>query len=214
MRGRVPLVGLLVAAVLALGVLFFGLYRPWAVEAAQLRTENQQLATRQEQLRHEVEALLDSEARQVELRAQLVRLEEAIPSGLSQPAVIREFQARADAAGVEITSVAFGQPVLVEPARPTGDPGTALAEVPVTMVLSGGYFQAVDFLRRLDSDMTRAVLVETVNIVEHPDGFPTLAVTWNGQLFAIVSVAEAMPAPPEEAPAPAGAMRAPSEEAP
>ena len=48
----------------------------------------------------------------------------------------------------------------------TGDPGTTLTNIPVTMVVHGGYFRTVDFFRRVEVDVPRAVLVQTVNIAE------------------------------------------------
>ena len=83
----------------------------------------------------------------------------------------------------------FAAPRLVEGAPATGEEGTALAEIPVTMIIEGGYFQAVDFFRRLEVRVPRAALLENISIAEGTEQFPSLATTWSGRLFAVVPVA-------------------------
>lgn len=183
------LIGVLVA--LVLGVAFyFLLYQPKADEQELLEQETAQLEQQQQQLRNQIEQLERIQANEVEIRAALARLEEFIPSGPAQPTVIRQFQLTADAAGVEIESVSFEPPAPVAGAPATGEPDTALAQIPLAMVLRGGYFQMVDFFRRLEVDVPRAALVTSIAVAEDAeDEFPTLATTWGGNLFAVVPVA-------------------------
>ena len=217
MTNRAPLIGLLIAVVLTVAFWFL-LYKPASEQQAAVEAETATLQQEQSQLRTQIAMLRDVEARQVEIRAALARLEEFIPTGPAQPTAIRQFQRAADAAGTEITAITFGEPAIPEAAADaaptdTGEPGTTLANIPVTMTIDGGYFQIVDFFRRLEVDVPRAVLVETVNVDEAPEeGFPTLATTWTGQLFAVVPIGDVagieagIPAPgsteaPTEAPA-------------
>lgn len=197
MRNRVPLLGVLV--VLLLGVAFwFLLYQPRNDDLEAVRQETATLETQRSSLQNEIARLREVEANQVEIRAALARLEEFIPSGPAQSTVVRQFQLAADASGVEISSVVFSTPSLVEEAPPTGTPGTSLARIPLTMNLEGGYFQIVDFLRRLEVEIPRAVLVGDFQAAEGEDGFPSLSGTWIGDLFAVVpteSVDEAPPPP-------------------
>jgi len=206
---RAPIIGLLLA-ILAGAAFYFLLYSPKSEEQAALEAETQQFQAQAQDLRNQIAQLRDIEARQVEIRAQLARLEEYIPTGIAQPSIVRQFQLQADAAGVAILSVTFGEPVAVVDAPTTGLPDTSLVQIPVTMVVDGGYFQAVDFFRRLEFEVTRAILVQNVNIAEAEDGFPLLSTTWGGQLFAVAPVVPAAapaPAPgstpePGETPAP------------
>lgn len=213
MRYRVPLVGLAVAVLLT-AAFHFLLYRPQVDEQAQLEQETATLEQEQSSLRARIVQLEEIKSRKVEINAQLARLEKYIPDGPAQPNAIRQLQVSADRAGVEIASLTFGEPTVTPPdatvAPPgatdasattgaaagtattdTGEPGTALANIPVTMVIEGGYFQAVDFFRRLEVDVPRAVLVESVSVAEESEeGFPALSTSWAGRLFTVVPVAE------------------------
>jgi Tfp pilus assembly protein PilO len=194
MTTRAPLIGILVAILLTVAF-YFLLWQPRQEELVAIEEETTALEAQATQLQRQIAELEDVQAREVEIRAQLARLEEYIPTGPAQPAVIRQFQAAADAAGVEITSVTFGEPVPAEGAPPTGEPGTGLAEIPVTMLFEGGYFQMVDLFRRLEVEVPRAILISNVAIAEGEAAFPSLATTWAGNLFTIVPVV-----PPAEVP--------------
>lgn len=193
---RPPVIGLLVALVLALAF-YFLLYKPASEEQAAIEAETATLEAQQAQLTTQIAQLRDIEARQVEINAARARLEEYIPEGPSLPSAIRQFQRAADAAGADIESVIFDTPAVPDPATTgtaagdTGDPDTTLANIPITMTVNGGYFRVVDFFRRLEVETPRAVLVQSVSAVEEPEaGFPTLAVTWTGQMFAVVPITE------------------------
>lgn len=188
MRHRAPLIGGLVAVVLVVGYWFL-LYKPALEEQAAFEAETAQLEDTQSQLRTEIaqlEAIRDDEVR---IRAVVARLEEFLPTGVAQSTVVRQFQQAADEANVGITSVTFGEPTVVAGAPETGDPDTTLASIAVSMVTDGAYFPTVDFFRRVEQDVPRAVLTQSVNLAEGEGGFPTLATTWAGQLFAVVPMA-------------------------
>jgi Tfp pilus assembly protein PilO len=181
---RPPVIGLLVALVLALAF-YFLLYKPASEEQARIEAETATLEQREQQLTTQIAQLRDIEARQVEINAAKARLEEYIPEGPALPSAIRQFQRAADA------DPAIPDPTTGVAPTDTGDPATTLANIPITMVVNGGYFRVVDFFRRLEVEMPRAVLVQTVGAVEEPEAlFPTLAVTWTGQMFAVMPAAE------------------------
>lgn len=187
MKHRAPIIGALVAVVLVAGYWFL-LYKPAMDEQAAFEQETVELEAVQRELRAEIaqlEAIRDDEEH---IRAVVARQEEFLPNGTAQPRMVRELQQTADAAGVEITSVSFGEPTVVEGAPDTGDPATTLASISVSMVTQGGYFPTVDFLRRVEQDVPRAVLTQSVNLAEG-EGFPSLATTWGARVFAIVPVA-------------------------
>lgn len=185
MRNRAPLVGVLVALLLGVAY-FFLLYQPRNDDLEEIRAETEELESERTTLNNEIRRLEEIASRELEYRAALARLEEYIPSGLSQSAVIRQLQLAADQSGVEIVAMAFGDPEPVTEASPTGVPETVLGEIPTSVTVDGGYFQMVDFMRRVEVDVTRAILVQTVSVVEGPDEFPQLSTTWNGNLFAVV----------------------------
>lgn len=185
MRSRAPIFGVLAALLLGVAY-YFLLYQPRNTELDEVRTETAQLETERDTLQNEVRRLQDIQAREVEFRASLSRLEEYIPSGIAQSALIRQLQLAADQSGVEITGVSFADPQPVAEASPTGVPGTVLGSIATSATVDGGYFQMVDFLRRVEVDITRAILVQTLSVVEGEEEFPQLSTTWNGQLFALV----------------------------
>ena len=195
MRFSAPVIGVLVALVLTVAFWFL-LYKPASDQQAAVEAEIATLEGQQRMLETQIAQLRDVEARQVEIRAAMARLEEFIPSGPAQPTAIRQFQRAADAAGTEITTLTFGEPEVPDASTgavpaDTGEPGTTLANIPITMTVEGGYFQIVDFFRRLEVDVPRAALVQTVDVLEEEDeGFPTLAASWTGQLFAVVPLSD------------------------
>jgi len=204
---RAPIFGVLAAVLIGFAFFFF-LYSPASDRQGELRAEADALTSQAQTLRSQIAALEQIRSREPEIRAQLARLQQLIPDGPAQPTAIRELQISADLAGVEMTSVTFGTPIIVEGAPPTGTPGTALASVPVSVVIEGGYFQAVDFFRRLEVDVPRAVLFQSLSAAASPDQFPELASTITGQLFSVVPVTAETPAAaptpgPSAAPSPA-----------
>lgn len=200
MKHRAPLIGVLVALVLVAGY-WFGLYKPALEEQAAFEEETAELEGLQSQLRAEIvqlEAIRDDEEH---IRAVVARQEEFLPTGVAQPAVVRQLQQAADASEVEITSVTFGEPTVVVGAPDTGDPATTLSSIAISMVTQGRYFPTVDFFRRVEQEVPRAVLTQSVNLNEGDDGYPSLATTWSGQLFAVVPVAATVdPDDPRAAP--------------
>lgn len=217
MRFSPPVLGVIAAVVIAVAF-YFLLYKPAAEEQAAIEAETLNLEAQQAQLEQQIAQLRDIEARQVEINAARARLEEYIPNGPAQPSAIRHFQRTADAAGADISSVTFGNPTVPDAAEgavpaDTGTPGTILANIPITMVLEGGYFQAVDFFRRLEVDVPRAVLVQTVEMIEDEDaGYPTLSTTWTGQMFAVIESSDLVDTAggTGQTPPPAGAAPSPS----
>lgn len=188
MRHRAPLIGVLVAVVLAAGYWFL-LYKPALADQAGYEAQTAELEQRQRELRNEIARLEEIRDDEEAFRAALERAEEFLPTGVSQPVVVRQFQRAADDAGVEITSVSFEEPTAVVGAPETGDADTVLASIAVNMVIEGRYFSVVDFFRRVEDDVPRAVLTTSVNLTEGEKAFPSLATTWGGNLFAVVPAA-------------------------
>ncbi|HVL98397.1 MAG TPA: hypothetical protein VM324_03810 [Egibacteraceae bacterium] len=203
MRHRAPLIGVLVALALTAGY-WFALYKPALAEQQAYETQTDELLQQQSQLRTEIARLEDIRDDEERITSVVRRIADYVPIGIAQPDVTRQFQDIADAAGVTITSVTFGEPTVVVGAPETGDPATALASVAVSMVVEGSYFPTVDFFRRMERDMPRAVLTESVNLQEGQRSFPSLATTWGGSLFAIVPAASTV-APDDPSAAPGGA---------
>jgi Tfp pilus assembly protein PilO len=203
MKFTASVIAVLVALVLTLAFWFL-LYKPAVDQQAEIEAETEAFRQQAQSLQTEIAQLRDIESRQVEIRAAFARLEEFIPTGSAQPSAIRQFQRAADAAGTEITTVTFGAPAAVtangEGATPgdTGDPGTSLATISIAMTVQGGYFQLVDFFRRVEVEVPRAVLVESLAVTEGEATFPQLAANWTGEMYAIVPSGDIGVGPPVE----------------
>jgi Tfp pilus assembly protein PilO len=199
MRYRSPLLATLASVLLAVGWWFL-LYQPNAEERDELAAETAQLETREALLQTEIAELERVRDNELAIRSELSLMEEYIPNNVAQPMALRDLQDAADAAGVVIDTLAFGTPVAVDDAPPTGQSDTTLASVGVSMTVHGGYFQLVDLLRRLEVDVPRAILIDSVAMSEGgQEGFPTLSTNWSGRVFAVVDVASTV-SPEEGAP--------------
>ncbi|HSK90295.1 MAG TPA: type 4a pilus biogenesis protein PilO [Euzebyales bacterium] len=212
MTRRVPVI-VVACALLLTAAFWFLLYQPRRVEQARYVDETAQLESQRTQLDAQIAALRDVEANAADHRSRLVRLTEFIPDDPAQPPALRDLQGAADSSGVEITQMVFGDPEAVVGAPETGDTATTLARIPVQMTVEGGYFQAVDLLRRIEVDLARAIKVDTVSIAEAEDEFPRLSVTWSGHIFAVlpavdVTSPDGQPVVPAQ---PSGATEAPAD---
>lgn len=203
MKHRAPLFALLAALVLAAGW-WFGLYAPKAEEQAALETETAELVAQAQQLSMRVEQLEEIKANSFEYETKLARLDEYLPQDPHQPAFLKAVQSAADLSGVQITDLTQGDPTPVVDAPPSIDPGRVLVEIPVTMTLEGGYFQLVDLMRRLETDVTRAVLVDNVSFAEGEAGYPELTGSWQGRVFAVMPVQAPAPDAPDDGATPDG----------
>lgn len=184
-RWRVPAAGAL-AAIVLVAIYFMGFHRPRSAQIATLSAEAEQLRAQQAPLRRSIEALETVASREPEFNTALQLLERLIPAGLAQPGLLVEIQAAAQAAGVTLDSVAFGDPKVPKDAPPSHVPGTVLVTMPVTVVVRGPYAGITDMLRTTEVGKDRAVLVGAVALTEADAGFPQLTGTWSGQAFALL----------------------------
>ncbi len=190
MTRRAPLLAAL-AAVLLTVAWWYLLYQPKRVEQADVEEQTTQLEAERGQLQSQIAVLREVEQNEEDYRAQLVRLRDYIPDNPGQPEALDALQQAADSSGVEITQLTFADPELVEEAPETNKELTALARIPTQMTVTGGYFQVVDLLRRIEVDLARAVKVDTVTMAEESEeSFPELTVTAAGHIFAVLPILE------------------------
>ncbi|HUR51637.1 MAG TPA: type 4a pilus biogenesis protein PilO [Mycobacteriales bacterium] len=178
MKQWVALTAVGVLAVMAAG--WFLLISPKRTEAALVRDEvtsqegiNQGLQTQLAMLKQQAKTLPAQQAK-------LARVATKIPDNPAQPALIRALSDAADEAGVELISMAPGQPVavaaapatLAAPAPGAAPQGTSsltttasaaynpgvLTTIPLAINVVGGYFQVEQFFDRLEN-LARAAKV-------------------------------------------------------
>ncbi|HSH61153.1 MAG TPA: type II secretion system protein GspM [Acidimicrobiales bacterium] len=207
-RWRIFLAGAGVALLL-IGGYFVGFHQPRGDEIVQLSAEADQLRARQAALRQENRELEGVAARAGEFQAALARLQQLIPSRLTQDRVLEQLQADAAAAGVELVSVTFGDPQVPDGAPPSDVPGTVVVEMAVTVMAEGPYAGISNLLQRVEGEADRALLVNTVAVTEAEAGFPLVTGTWSGQAFALLSADDPLVQLGEP---PTGAAAAPPQE--
>jgi Tfp pilus assembly protein PilO len=147
--------------------------------------------------------LQDLQDRSPEIEAQLATLSAAIPESPNQADFISGLNDIADESGITWQSVTMQEPTQTTP----GEPPT----IGVAISIEGGFFQALDYLNRLE-DLDRLVVVDSVTVnsqdsgagggsATDPDsglttGSGDLAVTLNARIFS-QSTLDAAPTTPE-----------------
>jgi Tfp pilus assembly protein PilO len=186
MRLRITLVGVGVAVLVSIAFAFL-LYQPRVREQQELNAEALTLQGEQSSLQASIGELVAVRADETQINADLDRLRSLVPDGAAQPEAIRQLQQVADAAGVEMHSVSFATPVAADPVVPVGT-DQQVGVITTTVELRGEYFQSVDFLRRLEVESTRAILVDNLVMGEGEGSFPTLSSTLTGRLLALIPI--------------------------
>ena len=181
------------AAILALALFYVLSFQPQQAEreelAAQVAAEEVVHAERQAELVR-LRAVREDAP---EIAAQLAGGEAIIPHDVSLPSALRQLQVAADESGVVLQAVTTSRPVSMD-----ASPVPGWTNVGTNVQLLGGYYQIVDFLRRIEdpSITSRAVSWQTVSVSR--DEYPQLAVTLGGQLHALLAVAPPPPSAEED----------------
>jgi Tfp pilus assembly protein PilO len=181
-------------AVLLTVVFWLLLWSPKQDELDQALVDIETVRSQQVQTESRILALEGVRERAPELEAEHVAGEAVLPRDAALPSALRQLQTAADEAGATLVSVSPGRPVAVE----GGD--ATLGQIPVNVELHAGYFQAIDFLRRMEDPTISPRGLTWSNLDMSIDEYPTLIVTLAGQLYAQLP---APPAPAEEAQDPA-----------
>lgn len=182
----------LVAVLLAAGF-FLLLYQPKSDEVAELEDQAATLQAQQAQLQGQITRLKQVRREAPDIEAQLAAAEAVVPRSAALPVFVRQMQQAADDSGVTLLSLSPGTPAAVAEAT------EGLATISVTVAVTGGYFQLVDFLRRLEDPAitARGFLWSSAGV--SPADYPTLTLSLSGEMFAYLPGA---PQPPPPAPEP------------
>jgi Tfp pilus assembly protein PilO len=192
---------LAVLASALLGVAFWLLlWQPKQDDIAAAREDIQATQDQQRSLEAELARLRSVREQAPEAEAHLAAAGAIVPESSALPSLLRQLQTAADDAGLTLTSVNVGRPAET---LPDSGPTTSL---PVNVALEGGYFQIVDFLRRVEApEITpRGVLWDSATLT--PGEYPTLTGALTGRTFAasVLPPAELADLPTEEGAAGAG----------
>lgn len=184
------LVSGLVALLLCAGF-FLLVYQPKSDEVVELEEQAATLQAQQAQLASQISRLKQIRREAPDIEAQLAAAEAVIPRSAALPVFVRQMQQAADDSGVTLLSLSPGQPAAVTEAA-------GLATISVSASVTGGYYQLVDFLRRLEdpSITARGFLWSSAGVAAAD--YPTLSLSLSGQMFAYLPGAPAAPPPAPE----------------
>jgi len=180
---------LLIAAGTAVALVAVWFLLLWSPQGQKLDAARERQAEAEEAnsaLALRIERLRDLRARRPELEADRVALRSAVPESPELDDFLLDTDAAADRSGVDITSVSPGKPAAAgddaagttAPAAPAPAPaatapaatdtagataGTPPSAISLSLDASGGYFQILDFINRLD-DLPRIVVVDSLSL--------------------------------------------------
>ncbi len=176
------------AVVLVAALFYFFVWQPKDAEIAEIEDQIASAEQQQQQLERQLRELQEVRTNAPELEAAIVAAESVVPRDIGQASAIRQLQLAADGSGVDLPSVSFSQPAQIQDA-PAG-----LAELTISVQVAGGYYQIVDFYRRVEDPAItpRGVVWHDVSV--SASDYPTLGASSSGSLFAL------LPTPPEPEP--------------
>ncbi len=203
--------------VLVLVLYFLFLWRPRTQELAEATEQIEETQQQQDQARADIARLEAVRANAPEFEAAISAANSVIPQDEALPAALRQLQLAADDSGLTLLTVTPGRPAEVAP--PEGeeqDGGEAapeadgqLAQISLSVQVTGNYFQVVDFLRRVEDPtiVPRGIVWTTASVTA--EDYPTLNASLTGQMFARLPVADVADeegdgTPDEPEPAPTG----------
>ena len=188
---RTQILILALVAVLVVVVFFFLLFLPQRDQLAEVEELIADERAQHAVLEGDIERLRAVRQSAPDVEAELAAANSIVPNEAALPAALRQLQQAADEAQLTLTAITASRPVELD----VGPEG--LSSMDVNLQLSGGYFQVVDFLRRVeDPAITPRGLTWTALSVAR-DEYPELNVTLSGNLYARITG----PLPPEpEAP--------------
>jgi Tfp pilus assembly protein PilO len=170
----------ILGAVLIVVLFFFLVFQPRQGDIADLEQQAADVRTQQDALEAKIASLRAVRSQAPEYEAAIAAAETVIPGDAALPAAVRQFQMAADDSGGELVTVAMSRPTAVE-----GDVD-GLAELEVSMTFEAGYFQTVDFLRRIEDPAItpRALLWKSLTVAS--EEYPTLTTSLSGTIFAVL----------------------------
>lgn len=181
------------AAILLIVLFFFFVWQPRSEEIAGLEDERENVLQQQALLRTQIERLQEVRQNAAEAEATVVAAETIVPRDLAIPAALRQLVLAADESGTELVSTTWSRPEQLADAQP------GLASISFGLQVSGGYYQIVDFLRRVEDPAIspRGFIWSSLSLAE--DEYPTLSANISGTVYSL------LPTPPAPEPEPTGA---------
>lgn len=181
-------------AVLVVVLWYLFLFKPANDELAEVNTEIQTAQDQQQQLETQLERLRDIRQDVTSIEAELAAYNTVITPDPGLPSLLRQLQTAANDSALELLAVAPGEPAVLEEVPD-------LQSISLAVEVSGGYYQLVDFLRRIEDPVIvgRGVLIDGLQVTL--DEYPTLSVSITARIFTTGEFG-IVPQAPDEVPNP------------
>lgn len=185
--------------VVVVALWYFALWHPRSQALASAKARRVAAEGQQVTLRASIERLKQARKNEPLLRAKLEKLRTAIPDDPNLAQFILDVNTAAVKAGIDFVSIAPALPTA--PTAPAAAATTATTsataaattpvaaapaalppQIVVSLQITGGYFQTIDFLNRL-ADLPRLVVFDTVGVTADSRPQPTLTVTIASRMF-------------------------------
>jgi Tfp pilus assembly protein PilO len=179
---------------------WFLLISPQRSEAAGLREQATSQRTSNEQIKMKTKQLQAQFASLPARQAQLDEIRQQMPDNPALPSLVRSLSEHAKSSGVDLVSIAPTTPAPLVAAPAAGAPAAAAAatgiqQIQTTIGLTGSYAELTLYLQKVQREMRRAVLVESVALTEFKEAdaksvpevgvSPTLKLTITGKVFVL-----------------------------
>jgi Tfp pilus assembly protein PilO len=155
-------IGAALLCIVLLAASWFLLISPRRADASTVRDQATQADNRATLLQTQIAQLKIQFAALPKQRAELKTIKRQLPPGADVSAFVRELQAQAAKAGVSLDSINLGTPSVLQAAG-SGAPKVAAAgdvvNVPMTIVVTGEYFEGTLFVKNLQTKIDRSFLV-------------------------------------------------------
>ena len=177
-------------AVAVIALFFVLVFQPARAELAEVEEQIALEQAEQARLEGEITRLRSVRESAPGVEADLAAADAIVPRDPALPALVRQLQAAADESGVTLTSVSTSRPVELE-----APPVEGLSSIDVSVQIDGGYFQIVDFLRRIEQPniSPRGLAWLDASVTRDDASYPELNVALSGRAYAVIAV----PLPPE-----------------
>ncbi|MFU8840025.1 MAG: type II secretion system protein GspM [Nitriliruptoraceae bacterium] len=169
--------------ILLVAMFYVLVFQPAREELAEVEDRIAVQEEQQRMLRAEIERLETVRQSAPDVEAELAAADAVVPRDTALPAALRQLQVAADEAGIVLSSISTARPAeLPDPPEP------GLSSIGLSLQVAGGYFQVVDFLRRVEdpSITSRGILWNTATVARSADAYPELQVTLAGNAFAVI----------------------------
>ena len=181
---------LLIGVAAALGVLLFWFIFLWSPQGSKIsKAKDRKVAAESEQqeLQLRIARLKSLQQQEPQKRAQLENLRVAIPDEPNLAQFILDANTAANVSGIQFLSISPSPPAAATgaagsaPAPPPASPttpaaGARPAVINLQLSISGGYFQVVDFVNRLDG-LSRLVVIDSLGLTAGPQAAGSTAST-------------------------------------